>query len=541
MQRPLPHIQRAVQLVGRDELLLNGSAVVPRPGPHQVVCQVEAVGLCFSDLKLIKQFSDHPRKSEVIAGIDPAALAEIPSYVPGARPTVPGHETVVRVAAVGSGITRWKPGERYLVQTDYRWLPTRGANSAFGYNFEGALQEYVLMDERVIVAPDGESMLLPVPDTLSASSVALVEPWACVEDAYADRQRQGVKAGGRLLAVADIPQPRDALDHLVHESAAPTSIAWAKAENLESLPEAHFDDVVYFGARAETVERLFAKLAPHGLLNLVLCGRRFARPVATPVGRAHYHALRVIGTTGDEPADSLAYLPATSELRDGDRVNVIGAGGPMGVMHVLRALALGRRDLSVYAADLDDARLEHLRVLASKAAAKSGTCFHTYNPAREAVTEGFSYLAVMAPVPRLVAQAVDTATPGAIINIFAGIPTAVTAELDLNAYVEKHLYLVGTSGSTVDDMRAVLSRLQAGLLDTDLSVAAVAGLEGAIEGIRAVEANRLPGKIVIYPSCRGLGLTPLPELAAALPKRAPLPYGLRWNGELERALLEAKG
>ena len=81
-------------------------------------------------------------------------------------------------------MTRHKVGERYLVQTDYRWLPTSGSASAFGYNFEGALQEYVLLDERVITAPDGESMLIPVPEDLSASALALCEPWACVEDAY---------------------------------------------------------------------------------------------------------------------------------------------------------------------------------------------------------------------------------------------------------------------------------------------------------------------------------------------------------------------
>ncbi len=51
-------------------------------------------------------------------------------------------------------------------------------------------------------------------------------------------------------------------------------------------------------------------------------------------------------------------------------------------------------------------------------------------------------------------------------------------------------------------MKAVLGRLERGELNTDLSVAAVSGLDGAIEGIQAVAENRLPGKIVVYPSCR---------------------------------------
>ena len=65
-----------------------------------------------------------------------------------------------------------KAGGRYLVQADWRDLKTKGSNGAFGYNFEGALQEYVLMDERVITSPDGESMLLPAAEDLAASAIA---------------------------------------------------------------------------------------------------------------------------------------------------------------------------------------------------------------------------------------------------------------------------------------------------------------------------------------------------------------------------------
>lgn len=79
----LPERQYAVQLVGPDQLVLNRSKKVFRPGRHQILCRVEAVGLCFSDLKLLKQFSSHVRKSEIVSGIDLQVLGEIPSYVPG--------------------------------------------------------------------------------------------------------------------------------------------------------------------------------------------------------------------------------------------------------------------------------------------------------------------------------------------------------------------------------------------------------------------------------------------------------------------------
>ena len=75
MTKNIPTTQHAVQLVGPDQLTLNKSKQVHQPGPHQVLAQVEAVGLCFSDLKLLKQFTGHVRKSAPISGIDPAVLA----------------------------------------------------------------------------------------------------------------------------------------------------------------------------------------------------------------------------------------------------------------------------------------------------------------------------------------------------------------------------------------------------------------------------------------------------------------------------------
>src|SRR5512139_2685017 len=120
----IPKTQRAVQLIGPDKLTLNTAKEVVLPAPHQVLCKVESVGLCFSDLKLLKQFSAHARKSPITAGIDSKVLTQISSYTPNEQPTVPGHEAVVRVAAVGAGVTVCKAGQRFLVQTDYRWLPT---------------------------------------------------------------------------------------------------------------------------------------------------------------------------------------------------------------------------------------------------------------------------------------------------------------------------------------------------------------------------------------------------------------------------------
>ena len=56
MEQTIPLTQAAIQLVAADELKLNTEKPVYQPGPYQVIARIEAVGLCFSDLKLMKQF-----------------------------------------------------------------------------------------------------------------------------------------------------------------------------------------------------------------------------------------------------------------------------------------------------------------------------------------------------------------------------------------------------------------------------------------------------------------------------------------------------
>ena len=86
----LPSVQHAIQIVGVDEIVHNTSKAVDPVGPHQMMLEVESCGICFSDTKLLHAFDSHPRKTDVIAGISPEALAEIPGYKPGGLPTVPG-------------------------------------------------------------------------------------------------------------------------------------------------------------------------------------------------------------------------------------------------------------------------------------------------------------------------------------------------------------------------------------------------------------------------------------------------------------------
>jgi threonine dehydrogenase-like Zn-dependent dehydrogenase len=537
MKNNLPQTQYAVQLVGPDQLELNKSKSVPRPGPHEILVRVEAVGLCFSDLKLLKQFDAHTRKGPVVSGLPAEVLDAIQSYVPGPRPTVPGHEVVCRIVAVGQSVQQHKVGERCLVQTDYRDLRTAGSAAAFGYNFEGGLQEYVILDERVAIDARGQRFLIPVGPEQSASAVALVEPWACVEDSYVTCERRHIKTGGKLLVVVGPGRRALGVQQAYAPEGPPALIKTIDPSEAAGQEQEAYDDIIYFGSDKAVIEILGDKLAARGVFNLVLGGRAIGAPVAVGVGRVHYGLTRWIGTAGADAAEAYGHIPETGEVRPGDQVVVIGGAGPMGQMHVLRDLCTGAAGLSVTATDFDDARLQALARKARPLAEAHHVPLRLVNTAKEKLDGKFSYFALMAPVPALVAQAIAQALPGALINIFAGIPAPTRHELDLDAYVAKRCYMFGTSGSTIEDMKIVLHKVESGQLETNRSLDAVSGMAGAVAGIKAIENRTLAGKIVVYPALHEVGLIPLAELPARYPTVAAKLRDGQWTREAEDELL----
>ena len=197
----VPATQYAIQFTGKDRFITNPAKPVDPVGPTQVLLKVEACGICFSDTKLLHAFEDHPRKLPVVAGLSPEVLAEVPGYRPNSEPTVPGHEPVARIIAVGEDVKHFSVGERVLIQADWRHVPTPASNAAFGYNFDGALQEYVVVDERIVVH-EGEEFMLRVSDAPTAAQVALVEPWSTVEASYSRTERNTLKPGGRLVVIS---------------------------------------------------------------------------------------------------------------------------------------------------------------------------------------------------------------------------------------------------------------------------------------------------------------------------------------------------
>lgn len=524
--------QYAIQITGKDEFFVNSNKAVDAVGPHQMMLKVEACGICFSDTKLLHAFDTHPRKAEVIAGIDPAALAEIPGYKPGSLPTVPGHEPVGRIVEVGEKVTHFKVGDRVLVQADWKHLRTPKSNGAFGYNFEGALQEYVVIDERCVVAPSGEEFLIHVTDGPSAAAVGLIEPWATVEGSYAWAERNHVADGGRLLVVGE-----GSIESLIAEH-KPAEVLRVDEAGVASLAGSEFDDIVYFGSRPEVIEALGGLLGTRSVMCVVLDGASIERKVSLDIGRVHYDFIRFCGTTGSAPEEGYAWIPANGELREGDKVAIIGAAGPMGQMHTMRAVTSGIPGITVAGTDLSDDRLAGLRAVVGPVAEAREVPLEIINTASTPLEPGYTHLSCMVPVPALVSQAVDLAAEGAILNAFAGIPAGTFGEFDLQGIIERRIFMLGTSGSDVSDMRTVLRKIEEGIIDTTISLDAVTGMAGFADAINSVINRTSGGKIMVFPSLHDLGLTRLVDMGEKLPEVAAALKDGRWTKEAEEKLLE---
>ncbi|MFQ6097166.1 MAG: alcohol dehydrogenase catalytic domain-containing protein, partial [Armatimonadota bacterium] len=526
---PIPDDQWAWQLfgAGMENFGIDGKPAripVAEPGPAQLLLRVDACGLCFSDVKIINLGGQHPR----LLGRD---LRE--------DPVIPGHEAALTVVKVGTGLeSDFRVGERFIVQADIRY---KGEGVAFGYALPGALQQYVLVGDEVLRGDDG-CYLLPVKPTTGHAEAGLAEPWACVERSYRVVYRDSMKEAGAALflgARRGTPDPVKMSRSIKPEScpntiiidkslsaktrrfivrqaeASEADVQQVATTDFATLAAKHtdgrgFDDVVVIGCPEPSVVEAAAKaLAPDGIINIAAT-EPLSGPVQVDVGRIHYDGLQFVGTTANDVAKGYKRLRG-AELRQGGRAWFIGAGGPMGQMHVLRAAEMQDGPSLIVGTDIDPDRLAAVHERYAPIAEARGARLVCLNPAemgREAFEaalqeacdgHGFDDICILAPVPALMADAMSWAGDNCIVNIFAGVAKGTMANLDLNPVVQRGVRFVGTSGSQIEDLQYTLGKAESGRLSTNASVAAVGGIEAAYEGLEGVRSGRFLGKVVIYP------------------------------------------
>ena len=208
---PLPTTNRLWPLygAGMDNFGVDRKPIeVPMPevGPDELLVRHDACGHCFSDIKVIRAGQDHPRIYRDMRE-DPVVL---------------GHEISLTVVGVGENLKdEYAVGDRFIVQAD---IFVDGIGYAYGYEIQGGLSEYTVIDQRVLNGDHGNYLIKVQPSTGYAEA-ALAEPWACVIAAYELRYRSMIRPKGTMWVIGT-DRAKDTIQHRqrVRQSLAPGQV-----------------------------------------------------------------------------------------------------------------------------------------------------------------------------------------------------------------------------------------------------------------------------------------------------------------------------
>ena len=130
----------------------------------------------------------------------------------------------------------------------------------------------------------------------------------------------------------------------------------------------------------------------------------------------------------------------------------------MGQMHLQRAVMLDKPPKTIVVSDMSDERLSRIQTRFGKLMAERGVELILVNveTANAADYGPYDDIVNMVPSPGLIAETVPHLAENGVYNIFAGVAKGVTAELDLGTILAKNQRLVGTSGSSIADLRHTL-------------------------------------------------------------------------------------
>ena len=522
---------------------------MPAYGPDELLVRHDACGLCFSDIKVITQGQNHPR-----------ILRDMRT-----EPAVLGHEISMTIVGVGEDLSgQYHVGDRLTLETD---ILVKGKSLAYGYWFQGGLSQFSVIGPDIYASDLGNN-LIPVLSDKSYAEIALTEPWACVVAAYALTYRTSLKPGGTAWIIGaggQMPYTIGAgFDATAHPARllltdVPAAFAeWLKARSKElgvevldvpevtALPVEFVDDIILLGGDADLIEKVSPRLNQFGVLA-ILADAPLARKVNVDVGRIHYHRWVYIGSTSADIAKAYMDVPVRSNLKPGGRAWFVGAGGPMGRMHVQRAIEFKNPPAVIVCSDVSDMRLGELCETFADEARERGIQFVCLNPTDTVAYEagmaafqktGFDDIVVLVPVPAVIAEVYSHLSPQGVMNVFAGVARGTMAELDLSGAYLLNTRVIGHSASLMSDFELVLDKTNSGELSPNRSVAAVGSLSAARDGLRAVKDAILAGKVVIYPNIKELPLTTLVELKEKLPTvYARLNAHSEWTNEAEEEFL----
>lgn len=540
--------------VGLDKLGKKGKPCVieiPEIKDDELLVKIDAIGLCFSDIKLIRAGKEHPRViSEDLAK----------------DPVIPGHEAVMTIAKVGDDLKdQFKVGQRFIIQAD---IYVGGKGFAYGYAIDGGMAQYSKIDQRILNGDEG-CYLLPIKDETPAGLAALIEPWTCVIASYMIDNRVHPKDNGKTLIlmteddrnVYDVGElftshpPKSITCVNVNEMmiyALEKDLPVSSLIELNTLPEkGDFDDIFICNIADRELAEQAGKLGARGAtINFI--GEYPDEEWAFDIGNIHYEGWFFQGTTSSNFSEAYN-RNVRSTLKPGGTCWLPGGAGAMGQMHTQLAVEAEDGPSKILVTDLDDNRIANVKELLKDTIKKRGIKFKTLNPgsfnspaefyeevAKFAGKDGFDDIVMLVPVIPVLNDAAKYLKDDGLMNIFAGIPAGKEGLLNVKGIINKGHRFIGSSGSRTFHLKHTLELFESGKLNTAPALAAIGGMKDLKLGLEGVANAKFPGKTVIFPNCQDLPLTPIDEISKLDPAIAEALAGQQTNYNLaaEEAIME---
>ncbi len=542
-----PLFGAGMEKLGRDDkpCLIK----TPETGDDELLVRIDAIGLCFSDIKLIRAGEQHVR-----------VISENLSR----NPVIPGHEAVMTVARVGANLAdKFKEGQRFIIQAD---IYVKGKNIAYGYAIDGGMAQFSKIDRRILEGDEG-CYLLPIKDGTPAGIAALIEPWTCVIASYMIENRKHPKDNGRMLIVMEDDSVESYPVGELVQAHPPRSVTCVNANEmmiygiekdlpiaslveLNKLPENElFDDIFICGVKDRVLAEAAARLCNPGA-TVSFVGEFPDEQWSFDVGSIHYKSWLYQGTAGGTFSDAFG-RNVRSALKPGGTCWLPGGAGAMGQMHSQLAAESNSGPGRILVTDLDDSRIKHVSDILAPSVKRRKIEFKTLNPKSFAKPEafmkevakfagpgGFDDIVMLVPVIPVLNDSSKYLKEDGLMNIFAGIPAGNDALLNVRGIVTQGHRYIGSSGSRTHHLRHTVELVESGKLDPSTALAAIGGMADLKKGLEAVADASFPGKTVIFPNCKELPLTTVDKIPLLDPS---LPDTKGYSMDLEKKILQIFG
>ena len=224
--------------------------------------------------------------------------------------------------------------------------------------------------------------------------------------------------------------------------------------------------------------------------------------VDTDVGRLHYDYTAYLGGRGPDIAASYGEARNRCDLRPQGTTVFVGAGGPMGLMHVQRAIQQPDGPRKIVATEVSDERLKSLEDRLAHLAESNDCELLTFNSQTAdqslhdfvmGITDdrGADDVVVSVPISAVMAEADTLMNSDGMLVFFAGVPNGTLAPLNLSAVYLDNAQYTGTSGLTIHDQQQVVDLANQGELSPGSIVGAVGGMRAAKDGLQALVDGQL--------------------------------------------------